>query len=322
MSRLRVLVTGGFGNIGLGTIRNLIEQGDEIRVFELDEERAHRAGHEVRHRVEARWGDICDGEAVASAVEDRDVVIHLAGILPPRANEEPELAERVNVGGMETLVAACGARPNPPRLLFASSFAVFGPTQHLAPPRQATDPTLATDVYSKHKIQAERSLATSNLPWSVLRFCDVPPLAPRRPHPMMFDIPLETRFETLHPDDAGLAVASAAHGETAWGRVLLVGGGPRCQVTYRDYLFTLLGRMGIGELPESAFTTVPHYGDWLDSAETNELWGYQRHTFESVVDDLARAFGTQAALARMLPPIARRFLLGLSPYYGERARDD
>lgn len=314
MAGRRILITGGLGSIGISTIWPLVERGDDIRVLDLDEPRTRAAGHEARYRVEIRWGDIRDADVVASAVEDRDIVVHLAGVLPPRANDQPLLAEEVNVGGMRALVAACRARPNPPRLLFASSFAVYGPTQHLAPPRHPDEPVCATDAYSRQKIAAERELRASGLDWSVLRFCDVPPLASRPPAPMMFDIPLDTRFESVHSSDAGLAVAGAVHSRAAWGRVLLVGGGPRCQVTYRDYLFALLDRLGIGPLPEDAFATAPHYSDWLDSAEPNRLWAYQRHDFRSIIEGQARGLRLQVALAHALPRAAREYLLRLSPY--------
>ena len=39
-----------------------------------------------------------------------------------------------------------------------------------------------------------------------------------------------------------------------WGRVLFVGGGPSCQLTYREYLTGLLAAMGIRPLPEHAFS--------------------------------------------------------------------
>jgi UDP-glucose 4-epimerase len=38
------------------------------------------------------------------------------------------------------------------------------------------------------------------------RFCDVPDI--KEPHPIMFSIPLDQRFEVIHGDDVALAIAN------------------------------------------------------------------------------------------------------------------
>jgi nucleoside-diphosphate-sugar epimerase len=243
----------------------------------------------------------------------------MAAILPPAADEDPGLAERVNVHGTRALLAAAAREPLPPRLVFSSSFAVFGPTRDLAPPRRADDPTVATDPYSGHKIQAEEAIRGSALDWTILRFCDVPPREPRRPHPLLFQIPLDTRFETLHPADAATAIVAALHCDAASRRVLLVGGGARCQMLYRDYLFGFLDALGVGSLPEDAFATEPHYGDWLDSAESERLLHYQRHGFDDIVRDVVAGIGDDVVdLLRMVGPLAQEYLLSMSPYVRRR----
>jgi UDP-glucose 4-epimerase len=312
---MRVLVTGGHGNIGSSAIPALLEQGDEVHVLELESPNTRRCAQPFRHRVTTIWGDVLDADRVADAVRLCDVVLHLVAILPPNANADVVHARRVNVAGVESVIAACKAQEHPPRLLFTSSFAVFGPTTDLAPPRRADDPLVATDAYSRHKIEAEDAVARSGLEWSIVRFPDVPPLAPRSPDRMMFEIPLETRFETMHTRDAGRALAAAVRSTDISGRVLLLGGGRRCQVTYGEYIAAILERVGIGALPASAFATRPHYGDWLDSTESQERWRYQTNRFSDVVDDIGRSMRAQAAVARVLRPVARQYLLRLSPYY-------
>ena len=86
---------------------------------------------------------------------------------------------------------------------------------------------------------------------------------------------------------------------------LLIGGGPRCQIRYRDYLFGMLDVMGIGPLPERAFTTEPYCTDWLDSEYSQQRLQYQRHSFQEVVDDIAREVVTPGSPA--LDRVARAF---------------
>lgn len=314
---MRVLVTGAYGNIGASSVRELRRQGHQVRAFGRPSRANRRVAASFGPRVELRWGDVRDPLAVARAVEGQDAVVHMAYILPPDADEHPTLAEAVNVGGTRNVIEAARAQPTPPRLLFASTFDIFGFTQDHPPPRRVTDPVTATDAYTRHKIEGERMVRASGLTWTIFRFADVPPLAMRSPHPIMFRIPLQTRFEVLHTEDAGLAVANALASDAVWGRVWLIGGGPSCQVHYRDYLGRMLDVMGIGRLPETAFGDKPYSTDWIDTAESEALLRYQRHSFEQIIADVAAALGWRRRLIPLVRPLARWWILRMSPYYTE-----
>lgn len=310
---MRVLVTGAFGNIGWSAVQELIRQGHTVRCLGRPSRAHRRLAARLPAGAQVEWGDVRDSD-LSAAVRDQDVIVHLAYVLPPESEDDPEAARATNVEGTRRLLEAAEKQPNPPRILFASSFDVFGPTQHLPPPRRVTDPVVATDHYSAHKLECEDMIRASGLEWCIFRFCDVPPLAMRSPHPIMFRIPLDTRFEVLHTRDAGLAIANALSANV-WGRVWLIGGGPTCQVLYRDYLGRMLDLIGVGRLPEEAFGQEPYCTDWLDTEQSQQLLQYQRHTFEEIVRDVAQAIGPTRYLARPFRPIARRWILRLSPYW-------
>ena len=162
---------------------------------------------------------------MARASAGVDTVIHLAAMIPPAADEQPDRARAVNVDGTANIIAACRAQPEPPRLLFTSTFDVHGFTLDKPPPRHVDDPVMATNPYTAHKIECEAMITESGLAWSILRLADVPILGIRDPHPIMFEIGLDNRIESLHADDAGLAIANALDTPAVWGRVLFIGGG-------------------------------------------------------------------------------------------------
>jgi nucleoside-diphosphate-sugar epimerase len=177
-----------------------------------------------------------------------------------------------------------------------------------------------SDAYSGHKIDCERLVRGSGLPFCILRFADVPPIAVRAPHPMMFRVPLSTRIEVVHPADAGQAVARAMDCPAAWGRALNIGGGPGCQLVYREYLGAFLDAMGVDHLPDEAFSTEPYCTDWLDTEESQRLLGYQRRTFADVVGETAALMGARRPLARLFRPAVRAALLRLSPHWRARGQ--
>jgi nucleoside-diphosphate-sugar epimerase len=315
---VKVLVTGAFGNVGSHAVPELLRRGHAVRCFDLPTPANRRLARRLAGRVEVAWGDLRDAGSVARAVPDAEAVVHLAAVIPPGSDEDPERAREVNVDGTAILARACAEGPARPRLLFTSTFDVHGRTLSRPPPRRVEDPIQATDPYTAHKIAGEEIVRESGLAWCIFRLSDVPVIGLRDPHPIMFEIGLDNRIEALHPDDAAVALAGALATPEVWGRILFVGGGSRCQVTYREYLGRILSAMGVGPLPEEAFSRAEYVTDWLDTAEGQRLLNYQRHGFDRIVADIAACLGWRRALVPLARPFVRRAILGLSPYWARR----
>lgn len=308
-----VLVTGAFGNIGSRTVPLLCAAGHRVRALSHRWSRDRAQARRLPPGVEVVRGDVRDRALMEAAVRGVDCVVHLAYLIPPPALERPAEALSTNVEGTRTLLAATAARAPGARFLFASTLDVYGVSPD-PPPRRVGDPLRETDAYSGHKILCERLVQESGMPSCILRFADVPPIAVRGPHPMMFRLPLDTRIEVIHPADAGLAVARAIDCPAAWGRILNIGGGQGCQLLYRDYLGGFLDAMGVGRLPEAAFSTEPYCTDWLDTEESQRLLDYQHHSFEDVVRETAALLSWRRPLARALRPLVRWSILRSSPH--------
>jgi UDP-glucose 4-epimerase len=311
---VKVLLTGPLGNVGTAVRREVAGRGHTLRTFDLPTKRnrsiARKAGLDVE------WGDIRNPVDVARAVAGVDVVIHLAAIIPPRSMHDPALAESVNVGGTTNIIEACKASPAPPRIVFSSSLALFGPTQHLAPPRTLADPIVTTDDYTRHKAKCEELLWASGLEVAILRLGAVIPIDVLGVlDPLMFEVPLDDRIEFVHPWDVGLAIVRAIESEEVWGHTYLIGGGPRCQVLQREIIRKPLEALGIGMLPESAFGTAPFHTDWLDTTESQRVLEFQRYDFDDCVNHMLEFVGWRRPFVRWARPIARWKLLRTSPYY-------
>jgi nucleoside-diphosphate-sugar epimerase len=312
---VKVLLTGPFGNVGTAVRREMDGRGHALRCFDTPTTR-NRAIARKHALDDVVWGDVRDPAAVRAAVADRDVVIHLAAIIPPGSMRDPELAREVNVGGTTNVIAACREADHPVRLVFASSLALFGPTQHLDPPRTLDDPIVVTDDYTRHKARCEELLHESGLEVAILRLGAVIPIDVIGVlDPLMFEVPLDDRIEFVHPWDVGLALVNAIESDQVWGQTFLIGGGPRCQLYQREIIRKPLEALGIGMLPEEAFGKKPYHTDWLDTTESQRVLQFQRYTWDDCVRHMVDFVGWRRPFVRLARPIARWKLLRTSPYY-------
>lgn len=209
---MKVLLTGAFGNIGMSTIEELLKQGHQVVCFDLKTKANQRAAQVFKNRLQIRWGNIRNPNELKAAVIGQEAVIHLAAIIPPQADLRPQLAEEVNIGGTRNLLEVLEALTEPPRLIYASSMAVYGHTQDQEPPRTINDPINPFEPYAKHKAQCEQLIRASKLPWAILRLSAVPMLNQpllRATVRLMFEAGPHNRIEFVHSRDVGLALAKS-----------------------------------------------------------------------------------------------------------------
>jgi nucleoside-diphosphate-sugar epimerase len=146
---MRVVITGGAGFLGRRLARAILERGRltdaagavrEVRELVLVDVAAAEGFSDPRVRSIA--GDVTDPALVAAAIAaDADSVFHLAAVVSGEAEADFDLGWRVNFDATRLLLERCRALPRPPKVVFASSVAVFGgalpdvvpDTQALAP---------------------------------------------------------------------------------------------------------------------------------------------------------------------------------------------
>lgn len=138
---MKVVITGGTGFVGQRLAQALLQRGrltapdgrereiDELLLFDQAPPAERPAWADGR--VTLRAGDIADAATVRALVDRDDIsVFHLASVVSGGGEKDFDLAMRVNLTGGLNVFEACRARSAAgsglPRLVFASTIAVFG----------------------------------------------------------------------------------------------------------------------------------------------------------------------------------------------------
>lgn len=314
---MNILLTGAFGNIGISTLKALAGRGHRIRCFDLPCRNNRRLALKHATHMEVVWGDMRRIEDLQRAVQDQDLVIHLAALIPELAHtgknseQHPALAQAVNVGGMRNLLQVLKAMPKPARVIFTSTLHVYGRTQHLPPPRSIHCALYPVENYAQQKVICEQLLMDSGLQWAVFRLAAAIPVRVVFSR-AMFQVPLHNRFEFVHTLDVGMALANAVDQDLLWGKLWLIGGGTQCQMTYGDILNQVMALMGQAPLPAKLFSQVDYSVDWLDTLASQQLLHYQQRTFDDYVSDLKDILGGRLFWIRLCRLPIRQALLLLS----------
>jgi len=320
---MNILLTGAFGNVGQFTLQELVGRGHRVRCFDLPSRANKKAARQWATKAEVMWGDLRNPDDVRAAVAGQDAIVHLAFVLPHlsatgvKCEDQPDWAYEINVGGTANLLQAAREASPATRFLFSSSLHVYGKTMHLPPPRTIEETPEPVEHYANHKVICEQMVRHSGLRWAIYR------LGAALPVRMildagMFEVPLENRIEYVHGRDVALAIANGIEGDDIWGRLWLIGGGPECQLLYREMMEQVLGAAGVGSLPEQAFAQVVFSTDWLDTRESQAVLHFQTRTLAHYTRELRALLGARRVLAQIFQSFVKAWLLTLSPYYPRR----
>jgi uncharacterized protein YbjT (DUF2867 family) len=148
----RVLVTGGSGDLGRHIVPFLAQRGHSVRVLVHNNIPPRATGQEV---IEFNPGDLETGEGIANALLRAETVVHLA--------TKPTKTKQVDIAGTERLLRT------------AESAGV----NHFLYISIAGIDEMPGYSYYRTKLEVERLIVASRLPWTILRATQFHELAVR-----------------------------------------------------------------------------------------------------------------------------------------------
>jgi D-erythronate 2-dehydrogenase len=160
---MKIVITGGAGFIGRRLAQRLLERGslagadgrqtaiDELVLFDAVPPQPPLAAD---RRLRFVAGDIADRAAVARVIDRGTATLfHFAAVVSAEAEADTDQGLRVNLDGTRAVLDACRAAGSAPRVIFASSLAVYG---GILPPSVTDDTPLRPQTsYGAQKAMGE-----------------------------------------------------------------------------------------------------------------------------------------------------------------------
>ena len=197
------LVTGGAGFVGSALVRELLRQGEQVRVVDDFSVGLRENLAEVKDRIELFEVDITDLERLRPALAGVDYVLHQAALRSvPRSVDNPLDSNYVNVvGTLNVLVAARDAGIK--RFVYGGSSTAYGDTPTL--PKVETMPTNPISPYAVSKLAGEMYSVVFHriygLPTVCLRYFNLfgPRQDPRSPYSAVLSIFIDALIRGERP---------------------------------------------------------------------------------------------------------------------------
>jgi nucleoside-diphosphate-sugar epimerase len=327
--KTNILVTGCTGTVGSALLELLSSDNSyQVTAFDLKNKRSFNSLKRFKDKIQIVYGDICDKEAVLEVCRDKDCIIHLAALIPPKADQYPDLAHAINVQGTQNIIDAILEYGNSSFLLYSSSVSVYG--DRLKTPNIQVSDLLSPsegDHYGSTKVEAERRIQNQLRNWSIFRLTAIMGVENHKMGGIMFHMPLDTLMEIASPEDTAKAFAFAIEKRECLNqKIYNLSGGSSCRISYQEFLQRSFDAFGLGKLdfPPNAFAEKNfHCGYYTDGDQLNEILHFRNDTIETHFLKLRRSISPiQRNLTYIFRKSIKRKLLSLSePYQGYLSND-
>ena len=268
--------------MGRLVVANLLAGGHIVRVFDLPS--ANFEGLEGEPHVEVAPGDLTDSSDVRSACEGVDAVAHLAAILPPVAEQNPDLTRHVNIDGTRVVVEAIQAKVPSARLVLSSSVSVYGDTT--PQDKEITVDRVANpdDVYAASKAESESIVVRSDTDWIALRISGVAVPVFQEP-PAEWPFTPDERIEFVHRDDAVSALSASLTVKGGGRRIYNISGGPTWRMSGEKYVRDYY-ELVEADPSMAVYQAKPGHFDWYHSVDGQSELSYQNTPYDQYLDQI------------------------------------
>jgi len=232
--------------MGWAGLQELLKRPDnyDITILARPSAKNRRKLKPLAGKIKVIWGDLVNYEDVKKGVTGADYVLHVGGMVSPKADYYPKETLYVNVKAAENIVNAILAQPNHEdiKVVYIGSVAETSDRNEPVHWGRCGDPVFASayDYYAVSKIAAERIFADSGLRhWVSLRQSGILyPAILKNFDPIMFHVPIRGVLEWATVEDSGRLLERVCRDnvpESFWNRFYNISSGPQYRMSNYDF---------------------------------------------------------------------------------------
>lgn len=327
----RIFLTGATGLMGWATLNELLKKDDkfDITVLVRDSKTNRKKLASLAEKINIVWGDLTRYEDVLKATKGADYVLHVGGMVSPKADYFPNKTRRVNITAAENVAKAVMAQPNADDIRVCYIGSVSQTSDHNEPLHwgRCGDPIFISvyDHYAISKTIAERVIAESGIKhWVSLRQSGILYSGILKNYdPIMFHVPLRGVLEWTTIEDSARVLTNLCDfdlPEDFWCRFYNIGSGPEYRLTNYDFMCRLLKALSCPP-PEKIFepqwfVLQNFHGEWYTDSQKLEDYLHFRANIpvDEYFNQLASHLPGYYKAAKIVPPFIIKIAMRAMAY--------
>ena len=323
-----VALTGATGTMGGETMRAFLNESDfNLKVLARPSRKNIKtlSPLEREGRISVVWGDLTDPASVKELVQGCDIVLHIGGMVSPKADWFPQETMRVNTEAMKNIISALVSLSlTDMPVISIGSVSQTGNRDVSNRFGRCGDPIAPArfDNYALSKCIAERMLAESPLTrWASLRQSGIlySQLLGKANDPITFHVPLNGMLEWATVEDSARLMVNICKADIPdgfWRKFYNISSGKKYRLTNYRFEALLLDAIGV-PAPERIFDTKwfalkNFHGHWYsDADELERLFAFREDiSAEDYFKRLASKAPSYFRLAFLCPSFVIKAFMG------------
>ena len=256
-----VLITGGAGKIGYELVKKLLDTDYSVTVLDLESKHSFKKLGVIKDKIKIVYGDVEDKNLMLDLVKRNDIVIDYAGVMPPLAELNENIANSTNYGGTKNIVDSI-LEVNPDCVYIYMSFiSIYGNTNNVVTRLTVNGETNhPDDYYSVSLIRSEDYIKSKLKKYCILRM----PIVLTRKNYYIRHMRLDRNMDFITVEDLNNIVYSVMKNKKALGKTYNISGFKANSSVFLKNMYKLTGKLNL-------LGRTLYYGEYDDSDDIDNI---------------------------------------------------
>lgn len=274
-----ILLIGGAGNIGHKLI-SILDENYSVTVLDLRSKLSEERLSKYHNQIKIVYGDVENYKLVESLIKKNDIVINLAGIMPPLANLSHKLANSINCQGTKNIVDAINKVNKSCLLIYPSFISVYGTTNANNRSLKVNTKPELLDYYSKTLLKCEDYIKNNLQKYIILRM----PIVLTKDNYYIRHMKLNRTIDFITVDDLNNLINNLINNKKAYNKTYNISG---FKANSSDFIRNLYKYSGKINMSKRRY----YFGEYTDSDKVDNVLNIKYQTAKDYYKTLKKEAG-------------------------------